>query len=101
MAAENREKGRMELTWYLADLITKVRIEGTERSVAHLDLRLVRAGNAAEAYDKAFRIGGARILFRSQSGISEEEIQHVVTPRDYLRAVQAEGLAFHGGDTIQ
>jgi len=126
----------MELIWYLADLVTEVRVEGTERSVVHFDLHLVRASNAAEAYDKALRIGGgkasqylrndgnlmsfifrglndlmavdeefadgARILFRSQSGISEEEIQHVVTPRDYLRAVQAEGLAFHdGGSTIQ
>jgi len=126
----------MELTWYLADLVTEVRVEGTERSVVHFDLHLVRAANAAEAYDKALRIGGgkasqylrndgnlmsfifrglndliavdedftdgARILFRSQSDISEEEIQHVVTPRDYLRAVQAEGLAFHGGgSTIQ
>ena len=126
----------MELAWYLADLVTEIRVEGTETSVVHFDLHLVRASNAVEAYDKALRIGGskakqylrsdgnlmsfifrglndlvavdeefadgARILFRSQSGISEEEIQHVVTPRDYLRAVQAEGMAFKdGGRTIQ
>jgi Domain of unknown function (DUF4288) len=126
----------MELTWYLADLVTEVRVEGSERSIVHFDLHLVRAANAAEAYDKALRIGGgkttqslrndgqlmssvfrglndlmavdeeftdgARILFRSQSEISEEEIQHVVTPRDYLRAIRAEGMAFKdGSDTIQ
>jgi hypothetical protein len=126
----------MELIWYLADLVTEVRVEGTETSVVHFDLHLVRAANAAEAYDKALRIGGgkasqylrkdgnlmsfifrglndliavdeeftdgARILFRSQSGISEEEIQHVITPRDYLRAIQAEGSTSNdGGTTIQ
>ncbi len=126
----------MELTWYLADLVTEVRVEGTANSIVHFDLHLLRASNAVEAYDKALRIGGAkatqylrndgnlmsfifrglndliavdeefkdgaRILARSQSDISEEEIQHVVTPREYLRAVQAEGLAFHdGGGTIQ
>ncbi|MBL8237613.1 MAG: DUF4288 domain-containing protein [Bryobacterales bacterium] len=126
----------MELTWYLADLVTEVRVEGEARSVVHFDLHLVRAENAVAAYDKALRIGGgktkqylrtdgnlisfvfrglndlvtvdeefvdgARILFRSQAEVDEEEIQRVVTPRDYLRAMQAEGLAFHdGGSTIQ
>ncbi|MBI2688608.1 MAG: DUF4288 domain-containing protein [Acidobacteria bacterium] len=125
----------MALTWYLADLVTEVRVEGTEKSVVHFDLHLVRAQNAAEAYDKALRIGGAkakqylrpgdgnlmsfifrglndlvgvdeeladgaRILFRSQPEMSEEEIQHVVIPRDFLRAVQAEGLD-EGTGTIQ
>eukprot|EP00456_Euglypha_rotunda_P065186 TRINITY_DN55779_c0_g1_i2.p2 TRINITY_DN55779_c0_g1~~TRINITY_DN55779_c0_g1_i2.p2 ORF type:complete len:125 (-),score=34.71 TRINITY_DN55779_c0_g1_i2:50-424(-) len=124
----------MELIWYLADLVTEVRVEGTEKSVVHFDLHLVRARNAMEAYDKALRIGngktkqylrndgnlmsfifrglndlvamdeefadGARILFRSQPEMNEEEIQHVVTPRDYLRAVQAEGFD-EGTSTIQ
>ena len=122
------------MMWYLADLVIEVRVEGRERSVVHFDLHVVRAENAAEAYDKALRIGGgkakqylgadgshisfifrglndlcamdedfedgARILFRSQPEMSEEEIQHVVTPRDYLRALQAEGLDERSG-TIQ
>lgn len=124
----------MQLIWYLADLVTEVRVEGEERSVVHFDLHLVQAANAAEAYDKALRIGGGkskqylrndgnlmsfifrglndlvamdgefadgeRILFRSQPEMTEEEIQHVVTPRDYLRAVQSEGLD-EGTGTIQ
>ncbi|HEU0122515.1 MAG TPA: DUF4288 domain-containing protein [Bryobacteraceae bacterium] len=124
----------MQLIWYLADLVTEVRVEGEERSVVHFDLHLVQAANAAEAYDKALRIGGGkakqylrndgnlmssifrglndlvamdgefadgeRILFRFQPEMTEEEIQHVVTPRDYLRAVQAEGLDERTG-TIQ
>jgi hypothetical protein len=126
----------MELIWYLADLVIEVRVEGEARSVVHFDLHVIRAENAAVAYDKALRIGGgktkqylrndgnllsfifrglndlvamdeefadgARILFRSQADVDEEEIQRVVTPRDYLRAMQSEGLAFHdGGSTIQ
>lgn len=124
----------MQLIWYLADLVTEVRVEGEERSVVHFDLHLVQAANAAEAYDKALRIGGGkakqylrndgnlmsfifrglndlvamdgefadgeRILFRFQPEMTEEEIQHVITPRDYLRAVQAEGLD-EGTGTIQ
>lgn len=126
----------MELRWYLADLVTEIKVEGDEHSVVHFDLHLVRAENAAEAYEKALRIGGgkskqylrndgnltsfifrglndlvvvdeefadgARILFRSQSDVTQDEIQYVVTPREYLRAMQAEGFAFHdGGNTIQ
>jgi hypothetical protein len=124
----------MEMTWYLADLVTEVRVEGDDRSIVHFDLHVVRAGNAAEAYDKALRIGGgkakqylrgdgsvvafvfrglndlvamdedfadgARLLFRAQPEMAEEDIQHVVTPRDYLRAIQAEGLD-EGTGTIQ
>jgi hypothetical protein len=124
----------MELRWYLADLVTEIRVEGAESSVVHFDLHLVRAQNAAEAYDKALRIGGgkakqylrndgnlmsfifrglndlvavdeefadgARILFRSQSGAGEEDIRNMVTPREYLRAMQAEGL-HEGSETIQ
>jgi hypothetical protein len=33
--------------------------------------------------------------------MTEEEIQHVVTPRDYLRAVQVEGIHEPGSETIQ
>jgi len=126
----------MELTWYLADLVTELRVEGEERSVVHFDLHLVRARSAVEAYDKALRIGGgkatqylreadgkvlsfifrglndliavdeefadgARILFRSQPEMSGEEIQHVVTPREYLRAIQAEGSDESGGTLVQ
>lgn len=124
----------MELNWYLADLVTEVRVEGANRSVVHFDLHLVRAGNAAEAYDRALRIGGGKttqslrsdgnlvsyifrglndlvaveaefadgalLLSRSQPELSEEEIQHVVTPRKYLRAIRAEGLD-EGSGTIQ
>ena len=124
----------MELKWYLADLVTELRVEGEEPSSVHFDLHLVLARNAAEAYDKALRIGGgkakqylrsdgnlmsflfrglndlvamdedfadgARILFRSQPEASEEDIQNLVTPRKYLRAVQAEGL-HEGSETIQ
>ena len=50
----------MELTWYLADLVTEVRVEGTDNSIVHFDLHLLRASNAVEAYDKALRIGGAK-----------------------------------------
>ena len=28
----------MELTWYLADLVTEVRVEGTDNSIVHFDL---------------------------------------------------------------
>lgn len=125
----------MGLNWYLADLVTELRVEGSERSVVHFDLHVVRARDAAEAYDKALRLGGAkttqymrndgnvisyifrglndlvvmgeefgdgaRILFRSQPEMSEDEIQHVVTPREYLRAVQAEGIHEPGSETIQ
>ena len=33
----------MELTWYLADLVTEVRVEGTDNSIVHFDLHLLRA----------------------------------------------------------
>jgi hypothetical protein len=124
----------MELRWYLAELVTELRVEGEQKSGIHFDLHLVLARNAAEAYDKALRLGGgkaqqylrndgnlisfrfrglndlvavdeefadgARILFRSQPEASEEEIQYLVTPRMYLRVVQAEGL-HEGNETIQ
>ena len=117
----------MDLIWYLADLVTEVRVEGEERSTVLFELFLLQACDAAEAYEKALRIGGskskpylredgrtlefvfrgfndlvavdegfvdgARILQRSQVGMSDEDIRAVVTPREYLRAIQAEGRA--------
>jgi hypothetical protein len=124
----------MEMTWYLADLVTEERVEGADLSRVHFDLHLVLAASGAEAYEKALRIGGgkasqhlredgslrsfifrglndlmavdeefgdgARILSRSQPELTEEEIRHVVTPREYLRAIQAEGPEV-GTETIQ
>lgn len=117
----------MEMIWYLADLVTEIRVEGEESSVVQFELYLITAKNAAEAYDKALRIGGskttqhlrndgrtmefifrgfndliavdeqfadgARILNRSQPSMTEDEIRGVITSRDYLRAIQAEGLS--------
>jgi hypothetical protein len=121
--------------WYLAEVVTEVRVEDEASSVVHFDLHAVRAESALEAYDKALRVGhtktqqylrepdgkllsfifrglndlvamdeefgdGARLLFRWQPSMTEAEIQNCVTPREYLRAIQAEG-AGDGGETIQ
>ena len=61
---------------------------------------IFRGLNDLVAVDEEFG-DGARILFRSQPEMTEEEIQHVVTPRDYLRAVQVEGIHEPGSETIQ
>lgn len=112
------------MNWYLADVVTEVKTEGEAASVVHFDLHLIRAESAAEAYEKALRIGGektrqylrldgkvlefifrglndlvavdedftdgARLLFRTQPEMTDDEIRQVVTPREYLRAIQAE-----------
>ena len=61
---------------------------------------IFRGLNDLVAVDEEFG-DGARILFRSQPEMTEEEIQHVVTPRDYLRAVQVAGIHEPGSETIQ
>ena len=61
---------------------------------------IFRGLNDLVAVDEEFE-DGARILFRSQPEMTEEEIQHVVTPRDYLRAVQVEGVHDDRSETIQ
>ena len=43
---------------------------------------------------------GSRILFRTQPEMVEQEIQHVVTPREYLRALRVEGFD-EGSGTVQ
>ncbi|MBM3783040.1 MAG: DUF4288 domain-containing protein [Acidobacteria bacterium] len=121
--------------WYLAELVTEVKVEDELSSAVHFDLHAVLADSALDAYNKALVIGrdknkkylrqedgkflqfvfrglndlvamdeefadGARLLFRAQPSMSEEEIQNVVTPREYLRAMQAEGFS-GGSETIQ
>lgn len=44
-------------SWYLAELVLKIFVEGDERRVVHKNLMLVRADTAAEAYEKAVEMG--------------------------------------------
>jgi catechol 2,3-dioxygenase-like lactoylglutathione lyase family enzyme len=45
-----------EDTWWLADVVLRVMVEG-EAQAAHVNLHLVRAANADEAYAKAVELG--------------------------------------------
>jgi hypothetical protein len=45
------------LSWYLAELILRITVEGDGRNVSHKNLTLIRASSAADAYDKATIIG--------------------------------------------
>ena len=60
---------------------------------------IFRGLNDLVAMDEEFA-DGARLLFRYQPEMSEDDIQNTVTPKDYLRALQAEGLD-EPGDVIQ
>lgn len=48
------------MKWFLADLVTEVRVESAERSRVEFELHLVRADSAAEAYEKALRLGARK-----------------------------------------
>ncbi len=43
--------------WYLAWLVQEITVEGDPRNVVHTSTRLIHAGSAEEAYEKAIRLG--------------------------------------------
>jgi hypothetical protein len=62
-------------SWYLADLVVEVRVEGYKRSVVQLNTVLVKANSPEDAYEKAKQVGrrynhahenpaGRRVTFR-------------------------------------
>ena len=59
---------------------------------------IFRGLNDLVAMDEEFG-DGARLLFRWQPSLTEAEIQNCVTPREFLRAIQAE--VGDGSETIQ
>jgi catechol 2,3-dioxygenase-like lactoylglutathione lyase family enzyme len=47
------------VNWYLAELVVQLDVQDDPRRVVHLNLCLVEAGDAGEAYDKALALGRA------------------------------------------
>jgi uncharacterized protein DUF4288 len=43
--------------WFVAEIVMEITIAGTARNVVHRNLVLLRADSAAQAYDKAIRLG--------------------------------------------
>jgi hypothetical protein len=46
-----------DATWYLADIVEEIRVEGDPRNVVHINTILIEASSPEEAFDKATRIG--------------------------------------------
>jgi hypothetical protein len=64
-----------QASWYLADLVVEVRVEGYKRSVVHINTFLIEANSPEDAYEKAKEVGrgqnnaydnpeGKRVTFR-------------------------------------
>jgi hypothetical protein len=73
-------------TWYLAEIIQQITVEGDPRNVVHTNLVLVRADSPDEAYQKALDLGaegdqsyenpdGKRVTFRFR-GLRDLNVIH-------------------------
>lgn len=47
----------VDARWYLAEVVLEHRIDGDSRNVVHVNVHLVEAGSADEAYEKAMALG--------------------------------------------
>jgi hypothetical protein len=78
-------------TWYLAEIVQQITLEGDPRNVVHTNLVLVRADSPEEAYRKALELGTAgdqsyehpdrkRVTFRFRGlhdlNVIHDELEH-------------------------